>query len=44
GERLLVHSFRAFGPLGNDEVTLAGLVSRDAMIGTAVARRPESDT
>lgn len=42
--RYLVIPERPEGTTGMDEQTLAGLVSRDAMIGTAVARRPESAT
>ncbi|RWX36732.1 nitrile hydratase subunit alpha [Rhizobium leguminosarum] len=40
--RYLVIPERPGGTDGMDEQTLAGLVSRDAMIGTAVARKPES--
>jgi nitrile hydratase len=42
--RYLVIPEQPEGTEGMDEQTLAGLVSRDAMIGTAVARKPESPT
>ncbi len=42
--RYLVIPERPGGTEGMDEQSLADLVSRDAMIGTAVARRPESAT
>ena len=42
--RYLVIPERPEGTEGMDERTLASLVSRDAMIGTAVARKPESAT
>ncbi|TAU84471.1 nitrile hydratase subunit alpha [Rhizobium leguminosarum] len=42
--RYLVIPERPEGTEGMDEQSLADLVSRDAMIGTAVARRPESAT
>ncbi|MFK0163333.1 nitrile hydratase subunit alpha [Rhizobium sp. NPDC090279] len=40
--RYLVIPERPAGSEGMDEATLADLVSRDAMIGTAVARTPEA--
>jgi nitrile hydratase len=42
--RYLVIPERPEGTEGMDEQSLAELVSRDAMIGTAVARKPESAT
>ena len=40
--RYLVIPERPAGSEGMDEVALADLVSRDAMIGTAIARTPEA--
>jgi len=42
--RYLVIPERPEGTEGMDEQSLADLVSRDAMIGTAVARKSESAT